>query len=80
VPLHDRGKVLVRSMPRLASGADSDVEIEHPEVQAELFGWKLSDSTMFRDFRELRTLTATDRIERLLVLSLSNNRVPFSWT
>jgi hypothetical protein len=79
VPLH-RGKVLVRSMLRLASGADSHVEIEHLEAQGQLFGSTLSDSTMFWDFSDLRTSGQQTLLSGYSCFSLSNNRVPFLWT
>ena len=55
--LHDRGKVLVQAMLMLAGGGECCADIEHLRSQADLFGEVASDSTLYRTFRRLDSVT-----------------------
>jgi hypothetical protein len=57
LPIHDRGKVLVHSALMLAGGGESCADIEHLRLQSDLFGSVPSDSTVFRTFHEIGSMT-----------------------
>src|SRR5437899_56606 len=57
LPLHDRGKVLVHAMLTLAGGGDACSDVEFLRAQPALFGPVPSDSTLYRTYRQIDTVT-----------------------
>jgi hypothetical protein len=56
-PFHDRGKVLVHAMLTLAGGGDACSDVEFLRAQPALFGPVPSDSTLYRTYRQIDTVT-----------------------